>query len=191
MSDPPALSPYEAIDIRHGVPAGLAHIDAKRAGITCRAANIPYAPALVGFQRRGWRWKPILRGIVVPEDRAEELRTRLAARKQRSPEDRERARERRHARDAERLLAEIRRLYPGMPEREARACARHATEPGSGRVGRSTVAEDPARAAVTAWARHKHTDYDALLAEGMDREEARALVAARVRSILSAWEQAP
>jgi hypothetical protein len=42
--------------------------------------------------------------------------------------------------------------------------------------------------AVIAHIRHTETDYDALLARGFDRYDARAIVADMVDSVLSAWE---
>jgi hypothetical protein len=42
-------------------------------------------------------------------------------------------------------------------------------------------------AAVVAAVRHKHTNYDALLAKGVDRARARAQVAERIDEILAAW----
>ena len=62
-----------------------------------------------------------------------------------------------------------------MPEANVMKCASHACVTGSGRVGRSTVCEDPVFLAVQAYARHHYSDYDRLLAEStfpwMDRED--------------------
>jgi hypothetical protein len=42
-------------------------------------------------------------------------------------------------------------------------------------------------AAVIAAVRHKHTEYDKLLARGMDRPTAREEVSDRIQEILEAW----
>jgi hypothetical protein len=93
----------------------------------------------------------------------------------------------------------IRKRYPGCPATEAEAIAVWTCEVGSGRVGRSSVADDPVRAAVVAHVRHSHTDYDRLLEESRgwmfdrsEREEARAEAREAVRNkidaVLAAWE---
>jgi len=112
------------------------------------------------------------------------------------------ARERQRARGAERrsredqdlmarMAAEIRELYPGCPPDEARAIAAHTAVRGSGRVGRSaagrSLAEEALTIAVSAAIRHRHTNYDQLLASGVERPRARRKVSPAVDSILEAW----
>ncbi len=41
--------------------------------------------------------------------------------------------------------------------------------------------------ATIAHVRHRHTDYDALLAEGYDRDSARHFVVDRINEVLTAW----
>ena len=64
---------------------------------------------------------------------------------------------------------------------------------GSGRVGRTaagrSLEESALAAAVAAAVRHKHTEYDMLLAAGLDRPLARQQVADQVQAILAAWRQ--
>jgi hypothetical protein len=59
-------------------------------------------------------------------------------------------------------------------------------------VGRSAAAkaldEQAVRLAVIAHVRHAETDYDALLAQGYERSEARAQVRDAVARILARWE---
>jgi hypothetical protein len=66
-----------------------------------------------------------------------------------------------------------------------------ATRRGSGRVGRTAAGRelDPEAItlAVVAAIRHGDTDYDDLLASGMERAEARARVAPDVDQILDRW----
>jgi hypothetical protein len=62
----------------------------------------------------------------------------------------------------------------------------------SGRVGRSAAAKtfdaDNVRMAVIAHVRHGETPYDELLAQGMDRFDARAGVVEQIPAVLSQWE---
>jgi len=113
------------------------------------------------------------------------------------------ARQRRQEREAERraemdrdyverFAARVRELYARCPAGEETAIAEHACLKYSGRVGRTASAKtldaEPVRLAVVAHIRHVHTNYDTLLAEGRDRQDARALVEERVRQVLAKWE---
>jgi hypothetical protein len=88
---------------------------------------------------------------------------------------------------------QIQSRYPGCPPREAGEIARHACEKYSGRVGRSARAKSfdvPAiELAVQAHVRHRHTEYDRLLAQGWDRTEARASVARAVAKVMERWSK--
>ena len=85
----------------------------------------------------------------------------------------------------------IRALYPGCPAPDADAIAAHACQKHNGRVGRSASARvfDPhaIALAVTAHVRHRHSDYDKLLAGGWDREDARRVVEGVVEEVLARW----
>jgi hypothetical protein len=82
-------------------------------------------------------------------------------------------------------------LFPSFPPQDAAAIAQHTAVRGSGRVGRTAAGRDleerALAAAVAAAVRHKHTEYDALLAAGLDRSIARQQVADQVHAILAAW----
>jgi hypothetical protein len=86
-------------------------------------------------------------------------------------------------------------LFPHCPPDEARAIAEHTAVRGSGRVGRTAggrkLGEGALTAAVVAAIRHRHTNYDELLARGLDRTLARSRVADRVEEILAAWRGLP
>ncbi|WOX25035.1 DUF2293 domain-containing protein [Streptomyces solicathayae] len=112
------------------------------------------------------------------------------------------ARARRRARDAvrrdaqdvqvrETLAAEIRRLFPRCPEDRVAEVAAHASQRGSGRVGRTAAGRALERGAVTAAVRasvrHVDTDYDALLMRGVPRHQARTRVAPAIEAVLRAW----
>jgi hypothetical protein len=90
------------------------------------------------------------------------------------------------------MAGKIRAIFPGCPASEALAIARHTAERGSGRVGRSAsgraLDEGALRLAVTASIRHKHTHYDELLMQGLERSEARWAVQDKIEEVLSSWE---
>lgn len=111
---------------------------------------------------------------------------------------RARAREREAAHRAEidreyvdRFAQRVRELFPRCPAGAEFAIARHACLKYSGRVGRSATAkaldEQAVLLAVAAHVRHAQTGYDAVLAEGHERHEARRQVQPRVDQVLTAW----
>lgn len=78
----------------------------------------------------------------------------------------------------------LRRLAPRIPDFEAGAVLDHAMD------SRGLAAATPEAAAwlsLVAFVRHTFTDYDALLAEGYDRDGARFFVAREMREILAGW----
>jgi hypothetical protein len=89
------------------------------------------------------------------------------------------------------ITVEIGKLFPRCPPREAAAIAAHTATRNSGRVGRTlagrSLDDGALTAAVTAAVRHRYTDYDAMLAGGMDRLLARHQIADRVDALLDAW----
>lgn len=113
------------------------------------------------------------------------------------------ARQRRQERDAIRraeldagyvaqFAQRVRELYPGCPEGRENEIAERACLKYSGRVGRSAAAKDlepeAIRLAVIAHIRHAETRYDQLLADGYDRQDARALVAGDINQVLERWK---
>ena len=89
------------------------------------------------------------------------------------------------------MIGEIGILFPGCPAAERAAIAEHTAVRGSGRVGRTqagrALEQGALTAAVVAAVRHKHTNYDALLAKGVDRTRAREQVAEKIDDILATW----
>ena len=107
-----------------------------------------------------------------------------------------RAAERRREEDralAVRMAQQIGALFPGCPMREAAAIAEYTVQRGSGRVGRTEAGrkleEHPLTLAVIAAIRHNHTNYDELLANGVDRDTARRRVADQAEAILEQWRK--
>lgn len=180
---------YGNIDVRHGIPHGLIHVSGARISMTCRSINIEFARALVGWKEGKWGG-PIFDGVVI---RAEDEKDLLAALERRNtrrltPAQKLARRKRKHARDANQLANEIRAEFPGMPEYDVEDCANHATEIGSGRIGRSQYALERAYPAVVAYIRHRYTDYDSYLEEGWDRDESRWAVKHRISEIIEGWQ---
>lgn len=113
-------------------------------------------------------------------------------------------REARRIRDQERRLCEdevlaremeakLKVMFPNCPSGEARAIAQHASIRGSGRVGRTAAGrnleEEPLRLAAIASIRHRHTTYDNLLMNGMDRASARQFVWDKIEETLQHWSK--
>ena len=92
-----------------------------------------------------------------------------------------------------RMTKQIRILFPGCPPDEAAHIAAHTAVRGSGRIGRTAAGqaleEQALSFAVAAAVRHRHTDYDELLATGLDRASARQQVADQVQQILKEWRK--
>ncbi len=67
----------------------------------------------------------------------------------------------------------------------------HTAARGSGRVGRSAAGrgldEDALTLAVGAAIRHRHKNYDELLANGLERSTARSRVNERVQDLMEVW----
>jgi len=91
------------------------------------------------------------------------------------------------------MVKQIASLFPGCPPVEAAAIAEHTAVRGSGRVGRSqagrNLGERALTLAVAAAVRHNHTEYDTLLASGVDRAAARERITGEVEEILAAWRK--
>lgn len=89
------------------------------------------------------------------------------------------------------MAASIRNLFPGCPPAEAQKIGAHTAVRGSGRVGRSaagrTLEPGALTAAVVAYVRHNHTNYDELLMQGNDRAFARQQVGEQIDDILDRW----
>jgi hypothetical protein len=85
--------------------------------------------------------------------------------------------------------AELRRLYPTMPAADLDRCLKRAFRKHSRRVGRSgqMAMAKKAELAVMAHIRHQHTDYDQLMKNGMEREEARRKVMKEIFRIRREW----
>jgi hypothetical protein len=175
-------------DLEHLVflPAGNAALTRRsRKASTLSAVVVRFSRARKRYERRG---------VLVEEDALADAEQRCLDDADARARRRERETERRAATDdalIQRLAAAIRVAYPGCPADRAAQIARHTTQRGSGRVGRTAAgrALDPAAIdlAVAAAVRHRDTRYDELLMTGTDRHTARATVRNDVAAILDAW----
>lgn len=78
----------------------------------------------------------------------------------------------------------LRRLAPALPPREAEVVLDHAVDsPGL----RKAKPEAAAWLSLVAYARHVHSDYDALLDDGYDPEAARHFARPAMQEALTAW----
>jgi hypothetical protein len=133
-------------------------------------------------------------GLLVQEAALEQAERECLADDEARAQRRRRAATRRAELDREyieRFALRVREFYPRCPPGRETIVAEHACLKYSGRVGRSaaakSLAEDAVDLAVAAHVRHAETEYDALLARGYDRRDARAAVSAKVRQTLAKW----
>ena len=186
---------------RINVPTDYEYLTAGDAALT-RAVKVAAGDrrVYVAMRRTGRRYPPRAVGIWAPGSVIAAERDRLAALRTEGHLTRLTARRGRRQRwDIREFSGAVRRRFPGCPPDEARQIAGNACEVGSGRVGRSKVADYPVRAAVVAHVSHEHTDYDDLLddlaAGAFDpdgrsraRAEARDGVRDRIDAVLWRWE---
>jgi hypothetical protein len=147
---------------------------------------------VVRFSRSRGRYER--QGLLVEEAALERAEAECLADEDARRASRERAAVYRERADEEYVAEFARRigaLFPGCPVDEAAAIARHACRKCSGRVGRSAAAKDfdpgAVELAVRAHVRHRHTNYDRLLAHGHERDEARAAVADATADRIDRW----
>lgn len=187
MSFPIPANSDGQYDVRNGIPPGCIHFLGKRLTLTCRALGIECAAAIVGEGRK--KFGPKLDGVIIRAEDRERLEEGIRRRDAARPSDEQKAarKAKKQATDTLAFTADIRLQFPGMPEKDVEACAAHATEIGSGRVGRSTMAKNTTKKAVVAWVRHQYTPYDTLLESGISRDDARAQVLALVQAKINEW----
>jgi len=82
------------------------------------------------------------------------------------------------------VASALRRLAPLLPAHEFAAVVDHAMDSPGLRVASP---ENAAWLSLVAYARHTLTDYDALLAQGYDRDSARFFVADELAARLAGW----
>jgi len=89
------------------------------------------------------------------------------------------------------MQAKLMEMFPACPAKDAESIARHTSERSSGRVGRSAAGrnlnEEALRLAAIAYIRHRHTNYDRLLMQGLGRTSARQEVRDKIEDIVERW----
>ena len=152
------------------------------------------SPVVLRFSRPRKRYER--QGVLVEEEALARAEQECLADAEARKLARARAAERRERLDERYVRGfaqQVRKLFPGCPTSENDAIAEHACLKYSGRIGRSHAARQfdatAIELAVQAHVRHRYTDYDQLLAEGMDRGEARSAVWATVQGILDNWRR--
>ena len=82
------------------------------------------------------------------------------------------------------IASALRHLAPLLPAHEFAAVVDHAIDSPGLRVASP---ENAAWLSLVAYARHSLTEYDALLAQGYDRDSARFFVADELAALFSGW----
>ena len=84
---------------------------------------------------------------------------------------------------------ELIKQFPKIPKAEKDAVLKHAFRKYSGRVGRTSTTPMSRKVlfAVIAHIRHRHTNYDAMMDRGVDREKARRAIQKEVQEKLCKW----
>ncbi len=77
--------------------------------------------------------------------------------------------------------------FPGLPAQEPARIAMQMNRTGTVWHDTSLPIEEQVRRAVTAWCRHRYTQYDALIAGGLSKVEARERTQARLVKTLDTW----
>ncbi len=172
----------------------LIFLPAGDAALTRRARKYStLAAVILRWSRARKRYER--QGLLVEAEALEKAEQECLADSEAKARRREREAERRgelNRHYVERFAERVRQLFPGCPAGREMVIAEHACQKYSGRVGRSAAAKDldesAVRLAVIAHVRHAETDYDDLLAQGLDRWEARAQVEEDVARVIEKWE---
>jgi hypothetical protein len=172
----------------------LAFLPRGDAALTRRACKRSLLSAVVlKFSRARRRYER--QGLLVEEVALQQAEMECLADGEIRSRRAERARIRREDLDQQYIQAfanRIKELFPRCPSDREQEIAEHACRKYSGRVGRSAEAksfdEQAVRLAVLAHIRHRETDYDELLGQGLPRHEARSHVRNRVDRISESWK---
>jgi hypothetical protein len=174
---------------------GLEFLPAGDTALTRRATKYgARAAVVVRFNRTRKRYER--QGILVEESALEKAEQECVQDADERAAARARAAVQRIEQDRKlvaQMIKLIAELFPGCPATEVAAIAEHTAVRGSGRIGRSEAGrnldEKALALAVGAAVRHNHTQYDALLASGVDRADARQQIAGKVEEMLAKWRK--
>ncbi len=187
-AEQPLCLPCVRLDDLEYLPAGDAALTRRSSRYSERTAVV------VRFSRSRGRYER--QGILVEQSALEKAEQECSEDAGERAKARAVGAARRRKQDCEliaRMTVQIGKLFPRCPPREAAAIAAHTATRNSGRVGRTAAGrnldEGALTAAVAAAVRHQHTEYDAMLAAGVDRFLARQQIVDRMQAILAAWRE--
>lgn len=171
----------------------LVFLSAGDAALTRRSAKYSTLSAVVlKWSRARKRYER--QGILVEEAALQRAEQECLADEDVRARRNERQAEKRAALDQEyvsNFAKRVRELFPNCPVGREQIIAEHACQKYSGRVGRSAQAkkldEQSISLAVIAHIRHEETNYDELLSQGMERQDARDEIRNQVGNILASW----
>lgn len=177
--------------------AGLDHLVFLNSGntaLTNRSRKYSVVSAVImSYSKARKRYER--QGILVEENALEQAKIDCEADATKREIQRGKAAIRRAKLDEEyikRFTTAIRELLPYCPEQIEYKIAQHACEKSSGRVGRCANAkalnEQHIRLAVEAHIRHAETNYDELLFNMYEKEDARRMIRGSVDEIMSLWK---
>jgi hypothetical protein len=170
------------------LPAGDAALT-RRAGkySTLSAVVLKWSQSRKRYERQG---------LLVEEPALQRAEQECLADEDARARRRERESERRAELDREYVSSfaqQVRLLFPRCPAGREVAIAEHACQKYSGRVGRSAQAKKLddtfVMLAVVAHIRHTETNYDQLLAQGVERSLAREQVRSQIDRVLADWKR--
>jgi hypothetical protein len=78
--------------------------------------------------------------------------------------------------------------FPNLPPYEPERIANQLRRDGTVWHDRSLPIAEQVRRAVTAWCRHRYTEYDDLISRGVSKDEARRRTQARLVKTLESWQ---
>lgn len=165
------------------------------AALTRRARKHSVLSAVVlKFSKARGRYER--QGLLVEENALDKAESECLADSEARARRADRQRERQAELDrhyVDQFAKRVREIFPGCPAGREVQIAEHACRKYSGRIGRAAAAKSFDEAAVllavAAHIRHRETNYDELLAEELDRIDARAQVKFHVDEILRSWQQ--
>lgn len=169
------------------------YITGKRLQVTARRLGFDFTEEVEWIHvSRHYPARRVVTGILIAPENDTAMReaiSKIASKPKKTYEQKLAARERKERKECNAFASNILARFPSMEPRAANIIAAHTCETGSGRVGRSSTAEDPIMAAVVAHVRHEYTDYETLLDAGYSREEARSEVGKTIREQIQEWQQ--
>ena len=174
----------------------LSYLPSGDTALTRRASKLSKLVAVV-YSFSPARKRNERKGILVEEEALQKAQEECLSDEDIRAKHRERDAKRRDLLDTQYLKdfgQRIRELYLHCPEGREYEIAEHACLKYSGRVGRSAFAKDLENSAINlaviAHISHIETNYDSLLMNGYDRNDARTMIKNEIDSVILSWQTA-